>query len=1218
MSCTERDPLDRTKFEVLRTFYPSIKPLLSVLMSLTIAACSPTGGGDSCEPEEAGCLCLSSSGDMCDPDVDFDCDCELEESGGETSAGETSAGETPAGETPAGETPAGETSAGETSAGETSAGETLAGESGDPCTLVECNNNERCVADGGDAECVCAEGFVVVDGVCAEPAQWSEEVIIIPIDAAGDGEVIADFESGIARDLGEWGTPSGSNCWSTSQRFNFWDGQPVFLALDQSIGAWKTITVTVTPNDPSLDPEVFAYLQPEHQRVSPPEFDGIGMCETSYSASSLGNEGEVERITFNTYAAVEPQNLLIGVANESAGEFTVRVEVRDTAERCLGDNLSPSAWPPYVKELAIDQEVDMYTRRTVYRSDLNKGAPMCELDWVWGQFCDVTTQQIYYEGNHTLFAFEQPEYSLQVVTVTPDPGVEVTLWGYSQGTTFHNVPPDASGTACEVSHPTDRLNRPINPGESESIEFYAFRNPYHNLIGVSGFGPDGRVGGFTVTVDEYRSASDACEDDDFSAVQNLESWEAAGSVNVISAPAGVTTGRGSLDLGEPLCGLAWMSNAFCVPDTQFHYFGGNHVFYAIDEPLETGQVIDIEVIPEPGAEVSLYGYQSGTTNYYVPPVVSSTVCEASHRRDLQHRPGYGEIEHIQFMNPPSNPHSYNIFFGVAGYTETWPPMMDDLGIGGIGDYQIKVTRQVSPPAHCPESLPGSTYSAWPGNVNLVALGSDLRESVSGDLSTGECVNLEFAEDNFCFPGTQDQHFEGNHVFYAIEEPMPPNSTMRITVTPDPDVEVSLYGYNKAAGSIAVPPMVRSAVSCEASYTLAGIEHTPNPGEPEVIEFQNPTNNSYSVFFGVAGDRDTGTAGAYTVDIEMQVSEPHCEESLTGRETRSAWPDSVNVLSLNEDEVTANGDLSDGACMNLDFAEQSFCFPGTQNQHFQGNHVFYALNEPVPPNSVLTITVEPEPDVEVSLYGWQTNPSDFTTPPYSNSTVCEASHTQNGIQHAPNPGIPETIRFYNPSTNPNSYGIFFAVAGDRDTGTSGGYTVKVSLDVGETFCPESLDRDPNPSCWPSDVSVISRGDTSGSLRSGACTNLSWADNSSVACFPGTASDKFDGNHVFYALEEPLGPNSQLRITATPNRARTDISLYAYLQGADRCAVPPAVGGVVSCEASHASFNQTNPGDPETVELVNPSGNTYQVFIGVAGASGATVGDFTLSVEESPYP
>jgi hypothetical protein len=1077
-----------------------------------------------------------------------------------------------------------------------------------------CTENRVCQDRDGQASCVCGMGLIDDgQGNCSESGGWRADVVMITLDANGQGMATADFAEGQSQDLGEWGTPSGSGCWPSSQRFNFWDGKPRFFTLSESVGAWKNVTITVTPQSEELDPEVFAYLMPSSLRTTPPETDGIGMCKTSYSASSLGNAGETEIITFDTYGTFEPQQLMIGVANESMGRVTVRIEVQDIDEQCVGDNPSPTAWPPYVQKIDLNQELDMYTRRGLIRSNLDVGATMCDLDWVSEQFCDVMTQAVYYEGHHVMFSFDQPESSLQVVRVTPDPGVEVTLWGYAQGTSNFTVPPAASGIACEVSHPTDGLERPTNPGESESIEFYAFGNPYHNLIGVSGFSEDGQEGGFTVTVDQYLSAGDACEEDDFSRVQGLENWAEATDVNLIALAEGLYTAMGDLSQGSALCGLSWMSNAYCVPETQFHYFGGHHVFYALEEPLAPGEQVEIEVIPAPNVEVSLYGYQMGTTNFSVPPVVSSSVCEASHRHDLRHRPGYGEIERIKFMNPSSNPNAYNVFFGVAGYTENWPPQPDDLGIGDEGAFHIQVSKTTPPPAHCEASLPGTSYVAWPEEVNLMNLNDQNQASIQGNLATGRCMNLDFAEDIYCFPSTQNQHFEGNHVFYAVDQPMPPNSIMRITVNPDPNVEVNLYGYNMPAHRYSVPPMVRDAVGCEASYPLSGIQHTPNPGEPEMIEFQNPTNHEYTVFFAVAGDDQTGITGAYTVDVELTVSEPHCPQSLEGEMSDNDWPDRLNLISLTDGEAQASGELADGECVNLDFAEEAFCFPGTQNQHFQGNHVFFALDTPQPTNSVLTITVVPDPDVEVSLYGWQAAPNDYTVPPMVNTTICEASYTQNGIEHRPNPGVAETIRFYNPSSNPNQYGIFFAVAGDRDTGTAGQFNVIVSLDVGETFCEESLARSVS-SCWPSDVTMIPRGTIEGNLSEGACTNLGWADNASVACFPSTESDMFDGHHVFYALAEPMAPNSELSITASPGSGTVDLSLYALMMGENQCFVPPNVGGVVSCEASYPPFNVTNPGLPERLRLTNPTGNHYQVLIGVAGANEADSGNFSLTVEE----
>ena len=118
-----------------------------------------------------------------------------------------------------------------------------------------------------------------------------------------------------------------------------------------------------------------------------------------------------------------------------------------------------------------------------------------------------------------------------------------------------------------------------------------------------------------------------------------------------------------------------------------------------------------------------------------------------------------------------------------------------------------------------------------------------------------------------------------------------------------------------------------------------------------------------------------------MEVELQVSEPFCEESLPG-ESISSWPSSVTTLTVDGDgNASASGNLSTGSCVNLDFASSSqvACFPATENENYQGNHVFYALKDPLPPKSELTIAVNPEPGVDVSIYGMQTGVSVFQLP-----------------------------------------------------------------------------------------------------------------------------------------------------------------------------------------------------------------------------------------------
>ncbi|HMS39444.1 MAG TPA: hypothetical protein PKE69_04405 [Pyrinomonadaceae bacterium] len=147
-----------------------------------------------------------------------------------------------------------------------------------------------------------------------------------------------------------------------------------------------------------------------------------------------------------------------------------------------------------------------------------------------------------------------------------------------------------------------------------------------------------------------------------------------------------------------------------------------------------------------------------------------------------------------------------------------------------------------------------------------------------------------------------------------------------------------------------------------------------------------------------------------------------------------------------------------------------------------------------------------------------------------------------------------------------------------------------------------------------------GEVTGNIKDGQIlSSLRWAEQSNVACFPGTRFEMFNGNHVFYRITLPAA--SAMTVTVTPKN-NAQISLYALRQGssANDQTVPPNVKSAISCEASYPIY--ANLGGGRTVKNKDAGtrkieyisvGSAYSILIGVAGAKGATEGEFVLKVE-----
>jgi hypothetical protein len=323
----------------------------------------------------------------------------------------------------------------------------------------------------------------------------------------------------------------------------------------------------------------------------------------------------------------------------------------------------------------------------------------------------------------------------------------------------------------------------------------------------------------------------------------------------------------------------------------------------------------------------------------------------------------------------------------------------------------------------------------------------------------------------------------------------------------------------------------------------------------------------------------------------------------------ATPTAETVTVTSGKKASFKGKLEKGTTVDLAFAAKSSmaCWPAPKNEHFTGNHVFYITS--LPPQSVMKIKAIPaKADLDISLYAYQVGTSTTTLPPaIATATTCEASYGSNSISAPYNPGQNEKVEL-NATTNP--YNVIIGVAGAQGM-KKGDFTLEIELTTAA----------PPPTGVITSATAISAESgktvtTTGKINSGVQIDLAWAANSSVACFPATSFDQFDGSHVMYQFELPKYTTATVEMT--PKAADLDLNLYAYSVGTTSTSLPPNVPSCVSCEASYGTNNintRYNPGATEKVELVAIN-NPYRVFVGVAGSQKITKGSFDLKVTLKP--
>jgi hypothetical protein len=168
------------------------------------------------------------------------------------------------------------------------------------------------------------------------------------------------------------------------------------------------------------------------------------------------------------------------------------------------------------------------------------------------------------------------------------------------------------------------------------------------------------------------------------------------------------------------------------------------------------------------------------------------------------------------------------------------------------------------------TISAQSKKGWSKDVTILASKANEKVSAEGDLAKGKIIeDLSWAStsSNACFPATQNLKYRGNHVFYATT--IPPRSILRIKVIPkDTSANMSLYSYMIGGNSFDEFPDLTRCITCESDEKWDRPWRGKTQNHERKVEFQNPTQNTYNIFIGVAAPKDILT-GKFTVEIDLE-------------------------------------------------------------------------------------------------------------------------------------------------------------------------------------------------------------------------------------------------------------------------------------------------------------------------------------------------------------
>ncbi len=309
--------------------------------------------------------------------------------------------------------------------------------------------------------------------------------------------------------------------------------------------------------------------------------------------------------------------------------------------------------------------------------------------------------------------------------------------------------------------------------------------------------------------------------------------------------------KGNLSSGAHMDNLtwAWKSSVACFPGTQKLKFSGNHVLYHTIIPPRA--IMNITVTPDNKSDnFSLYAYQIGTTNYSTVPDLSTCLaCEADHKWDYDKVGQTQDHRRTVSLNTMDDP--FNVVIGVVG--------ADGLEKGG---FTLTIELQ------------GGEEIVELGQKAIVVIPVETAKNkvstVKGNLKDGVIIHdLSWAStsSNACFPGTQNQKFRGNHVFYSAT--LPDNSEMEVTLIPDDkNADFSLYAYQVGTNNNNLPPNLPNCISCEADFKWDRPKAGKKQDHTRIVSNLTSIGNSYKIIIGVVGANGL-TTGSYTLNIGVK-------------------------------------------------------------------------------------------------------------------------------------------------------------------------------------------------------------------------------------------------------------------------------------------------------------------------------------------------------------